>query len=64
MLGRTISGLDELASRRRRDDHVDQPRHKLAVPKHVDPEADEEDRRQPDLDKGDRGERDEALARP
>jgi len=49
---------------RRRDRQFNQTRDDLTAPKHIDPEADEQGRRQPDLDKGNRSERDEALARP
>jgi len=55
---------DRLGCWRRRDRQFDQPRDDLTAPKNIDPEADQQCCRQPKLDKGDRGERDQALARP
>jgi hypothetical protein len=64
MLFHALRRHNQLGGRRRRDRQFDQARDNLVAPKHVDPEADQEGDRQPQLDEGNRGERDQALARP
>jgi hypothetical protein len=64
VLPNALQRHNELWRGRRRDRQFNQSRDDLVAPKHVDPQADEQGRRQPELDKGNRGERNQALARP